>query len=293
MVVNLENLAYLSMLGKGKKKKTAEHAEAAVPIILLFFVGILILGKLNVINLAWIPVIGSFFSPPELIVRIMADEGSHIDDTTNDVFLLLQSASAKERGITVEGPMYLSEAYEGIFTGVNVLILSDFDEISLSVRDQIGQFLSQGGKLLIIGKAGSKDPADPLVVGWNLGAMGDYVPADCTAVAGSLECNEHNVPNPKLHVIRVNHPLTKQYSAYGFSNLTGDNIDGSLTVTNVIPRGNLIATISAGGTGTRYPAVIESSASMMGGANVIYFAYNPTATKTLFLSAIDYVVYGG
>jgi hypothetical protein len=179
-------LNYLSALsGKGKK-----NYESALPIILIAIIVIIALGKLQIIDLSWVPGIGGFFGGGQVQALVLADtQNSALTNT------LRTATRAKELGILVDEE--LSDEVWDISTDYRVIFLSK-TSISNRMRTELGSFVSNGGRLVIIMDAGcqvSEGAFDPTAIcpGWTEGGFSDLVPIDLMAAAPGTLSQDFNI----------------------------------------------------------------------------------------------------
>jgi hypothetical protein len=179
-------LNYLSALsGRGKK-----HYESALPIILIAIIVIIALGKLQIIDLSWVPGIGGFFGGGQVKALVLADtQNSPLTNT------LRTAPRAKELGILVDEE--LSSEIWDISTDYRIIFLTKA-AVSNRMRTELGSFVSNGGRLVIVKDAGcqvSEGAFDPAAIcpGWTEGGFSDIVPVDLMAAAPGTLAQDFNI----------------------------------------------------------------------------------------------------
>lgn len=179
-------LSYLSALsGKGKK-----HYESALPIILIAIIVIIALGKLQIVDLTWVPGIGGFFGGGQVKALVLADTPN--SPLTNT---LRTATEAKEIGILVDEE--LSAEIWDISSEYRIIFLTK-SAISNRMRKELGEFVSNGGRLVIIKDAGcqvSEGAFDPSAIcpGWTEEGFSDIVPVDLMAAAPGTLAQDFNI----------------------------------------------------------------------------------------------------
>jgi hypothetical protein len=179
-------LSYLSALsGKGKK-----HYESALPIILVGIIVIIALGKLQIIDLGWVPGLGGFFGGGQVSVLVLSDVQNNPMTNT-----LRTATKAKELGILVDEE--LSQEVWDINKKYRMIFLAKA-QISNRMRDELSKFVSNGGRLVILKDAGcdvSEGAVDPSAIcaGWTEGGFVNLVPVDLVSASLSTLSSNFNI----------------------------------------------------------------------------------------------------
>jgi len=193
-----------------------------------------------------------------------------------DVITTLSGREAVMKGISY--PINLDPSYITLDTLkiYNVVILQGDPYFDMNTREMVNQYVQGGGKLIIVGDAGSKHPMYPNVAGWSWpSGQGIPVPAEIIGEwAGWSDISYGST----LRWADQNHPIVKGLK------LTGSTTTTPTQVFKVTAQGKAIAAIDTD-EGT-LPAIIEGGSGL---GNVIYFAYDPGQTPEILLTTVGYL----
>jgi hypothetical protein len=195
-----------------------------------------------------------------------------------DVIRTLSSEEAAKMRIAypINLPPNTIWSYETL-KNYNVIILQGDPYFDMSTRELIKQYVESGGKLIVVGDAGSKHPMYPNVAGWEWPSdQGIPVPAD---IVGNYAGYSDISYGSELNWANPNHPIAKGMK------LVGSSTSGITQVLKVNSKGGAVIAVIETNEGST-PAIIEGGS---GFGNTIYFAYDPGQTPEILLTTIKYL----
>jgi uncharacterized membrane protein len=147
----------------------------------------------------------------------------------------------------------------------------------MNTREALRGYVNGGGKLIVVGDAGSKHPTYPNVAGWSWPAgQGIPVPAQ---IVGEFSGYTDVANGSDIRWSETSHPIAKGMKIVGIS------LPANSTIVKTTAGGNVIAFIDTD-EGT-VPAIIEGGD---GSGKVVYFSYDPGLTPDIFINTIAYLV---
>lgn len=262
--------------------------EITIPILLLILVFFVLSWKLG--WLAGIPFIGQWFGGEKVMNILVVGDDSEItkslDEIRTAVSLNYQVVDGTDIN-NIRDPNYLS-SYDIII--LTESIGSDATYLPTIFRDYLSQYLSGNGKLLLFGVAGSRDPAELSTDGWVQHGMDSYVPVKCrTAFCDSSlvpdgSKDEHAYDQVTMKISDINHPILREFvTTVDFS--AGATVEYTITNADVTPISMIEVVVGA--QTLSYPGIVVDSFGL--GGKVVYFAYHPSRTPTVFKNAIEYL----
>src|SRR3989338_4544564 len=268
---------------------TRKHFESLIPIAILVIIGIILLGRSSSVFCA-VPCLGSVLcGTPSIQIGVIGSfTGTRVVDNTTviapELKLLLESPQGASYGITFQ------EFTPNLFTYAGDQLLANFDMVILvgdrafnrRVKDSIGTYIANGGKLMIIGDSAISDPDDPLAKGWGII---DGIPVRLSNEANidlPIRIGSGDQP-PAIQIADINHQISKGYfpvlNLGEVRNKPTCNRDLQLIETLPNSNGKVIAFLS-GITGAGTPkdifGIVEGGTPL--GGKIIYFAYDPGCT---------------
>jgi hypothetical protein len=157
-----------------------------------------------------------------------------------------------------------------------VVILQGDPYFDMNTREVLKQYVDAGGKLIVVGDAGSKHPTYANVAGWAWPSdQGIPVPAQ---IVGEWAGYSDVSYGASLRWADPNHPIVKGLKLVGATTQTPTQ------VVKVTSKGKVIAAIETN-EGTM-PAIIEGGS---GFGNTMYFAYDPGQTPEILLTTVKYL----
>lgn len=271
--------------GRGKKK-----FEMTIPVLLLILVFFVVAWKLG--WLTGLPVLGDLFkggTAKILVVGSDSDITTSLDQFRTELSLNYDTIDM-QTATSIRSPDYLNQ--------YNLIILteglsSDPKVLPSLFRGYLKDYLAKGGDMILFGLAGSRD-TDLNMNGWDDSELGAYIPVKCKTIDNL--CNDDqmilrgiNTLSMKIYPDGMNHAIMQGYNiGIGF---TGDAATSTLEFADVnyLPGTKRITSIEDSSTGTElsYPAIVEKSGLT---SKVIYFAYHPSRTPTIFKNTIKYIM---
>ncbi len=239
--------------------------EGVLPLILLIVIAFFVLQFLGVIPCI-IP-IGCGGEANVLVIGVPSP----------DVVRVLSGKEAQMKGIHY--PINFEPDYVTVemLRNYQVVILQGDPYFDMNTREAIKQYVDGGGKLIVVGDAGSKHPEYSNVAGWAWPAgQGIPVPAE---LIGEWAGWSDVAYGSDLRPADINHPIAKGIK------LIGAQLNMPSQIWKVISKGKVIYAIDTVGEGT-VPAIIEGNSGL---GTVMYFAYDPGQTPALLLTTVSYL----
>jgi len=246
-------------------KSRFHSIEGVLPLVLLIVIAFFVLQFLNII-----PCIVPIGCGGEIDVVVVGQPSPTVQQ-------LLQSKEARLRGINYGVDFPPDIVTIDFLRSFKVVILQGDPYFDLNTREAVKQFVDGGGKLIVVGDAGSKHPEYTNVAGWAW-PRGQGIPVPAKLVgeeAGYAEVAYGQV----LQFADPNHPI-----AIGIKKI-GATLSRPDAVFQVTPEGKMIAAVRTTA-GTLAPAVIEGGSGL---GTVMYFAYDPGQTPAMFLATLEYL----
>ncbi len=254
------------------------YFESAIPLILIAILAIFIAGKVGLVDLRSVPVIGGLF--PASTIKVIV-----VGHASPELTAQLTSEEATAAGILYAGDIPQNSLTPGVLNQFDVVFMQGEQFCDRAARLTISDKVKGGGKLIAVGDACTKIQEDPAACGWDIGIglLGDVMPATTCGVTKVKEPINTYYSQGTLRIIAIDHPI--------FSGVKNFQFGGYLT--EVYPKANSqqLARLDEGGSAATNPAkfAILESGSLIGG-KVIYFAFDPgTASRTLLLNTIIYL----
>ncbi|MEM3411837.1 MAG: hypothetical protein QW735_02605 [archaeon] len=283
---------YYDYYGNGGFRK---YLEGIIPLLLLAIIGIVLLGKTTSI-FCNVPVLNSVFCPVKITkIAVIGDfEAKNVENPTE------VKAPEFKNWLDLEGPnwkvyyeVFPAEVFqyskEALLKNYDIVVMVGERNFTRAVKDAIGWYVDNGGKLIIIGDAGIYDPGDVFVNGWG-GELSRAAPVQLIDATG------YQLKEPVLRIMDIEHPIYKE-TAYGIGGANFSKLKDKpscyqeLKIIRIIPnQGKTIAVLKGKDQQNKpklEPAVIDSGA--LWGGRVIYFAYDPGCTPNALLNTIRYL----
>jgi hypothetical protein len=272
-----EYLPYLPSEGGGWKRRF----EITIPILLLILVFIVIAWKVG--WLAQVPILGDMFKSKVVNVLVVGQDANVeriLDEMKSEISINRDTVTSADIKNIISAD-YLSK-YQLIILTESVGPTKG--DLSGQFSGYIAKYVNNGGKLILFGIAGSRDPVETGVDNWEA-SFGSIVPVRC--VSPNKPCTEsgslitYPASSLTLKLKDINHAI---FRGFGTSaNFTGGDIEMAL----VNPANTEIAVLDVANVGS-YAAVIENNAGISG--KVLYFAYQPSLTPMVFKNSVKYLV---
>ncbi len=254
--------AYVPM-GGGKKR--FHSIEGILPLILLIVIAFFVLQFLGVIPCI-IP-IGCGGEANVLVIGV----------PSQDVVRTLSGKEARMKGIHY--PINFDPDYITVdmLRNYQVVILQGEPAFDMNTREAVKQYVDGGGKIIVVGDAGSKHPQYPNVAGWEW-PSGNGIPVPAQLIGEWAGWNDVAYGSD-LRIVDMNHPITRGIK------LIGSQTAMPSAIWKVVSRGKDIVAIDTIGEGT-VPAIIEGGSGL---GTVLYFAFDPGQTPEILLTSVSYL----
>lgn len=239
--------------------------EGILPLILLVVIAFFVLQFLGVI-----PCIVPIGCGGEARVMVIGVASQELSKT-------LSGKEAMQAGIKygVEFPSdYITL---DMLKNFNVIIMQGDPYFDMNTREAIRDYVDGGGKLIVVGNAGSKHPQYQNVAGWSWPA-GDGVPVPAEMIGEWVGWSAVSYGS-ELRMADINHPIVKGLK------LVGSRLDVPSQVFQVLSNGKVIIAITTSD-GKTVPALVEGGSGL---GDVLYFAYDPGQTPEVLLVAVKYL----
>ncbi len=261
--------------------------ELTIPILLLILVLFVLAWRLN--WLASVPVIGDILGGAKVANILVVGQD-------NDVVKLLDQVRPD---LTINYEVLTSDQVNNIRDSTflkkyDIIILTEYAggnfpdsraALSSVFRSYLSKYLESSGKLILIGIAGSRDPAEPTSVGWVQWGMDRFLPVSCKSslcnVNTSIDVEPTDISTLKIR--DLSNPALKEFGPTAqFSG--GGTVEYAL----VNCEGKLVdLEIKQGSTPIANCAIAEKPFGL--GGKTVYFAYNPSRTPTIFKNILAYL----
>jgi hypothetical protein len=249
----------------GGGKSRFHNVEGILPLILLLIIAFFVLQFLGIL-----PCIVPIGCGGDIDVVV-------IGNPTIDVNAVLTSKEARFRDINY-GINFPPEIITTDFlTDYKIVILQGDPYFDMNTREAINSYVQGGGKLIVVGDAGSKHPAYSNVAGWAW-PRGEGIPVPAKLVGQEIGAVDISYGQPLL-LNDQDHPIVLGLKKLGISLSRPD------TVFKVMNEGGKVIAYINTNEGA-YPAVIEGGVGL---GTVMYFAYDPGQTPAMFLATLTYL----
>ncbi|MBI1973173.1 hypothetical protein HYS54_00015 [Candidatus Micrarchaeota archaeon] len=278
-----------------------KYKESLIPILILIIIGIVLLGKTTTF-LCNVPGLSSLFCGGEQVNFLIlgdltaggAAEPTKVVAPELGIFLNGSIARSDYHMQYVEATPDLIGTTGSLLKGFDVVIMVGERAYTRSAKERIREYIQGGGKVILIGDAGTTDPDEPTLRGWGIiGEMPVELGFDANIDAPLKFTNNTNVQRLELRVLDVFNEIVKGYGPrFTIHNDAKPTCNDNLQVidVNVAPGGSPIAFLA--GTvnekKTLRPAVVTRDTGFIGG-KVVYFAYDPGCTPSMFISTVKWL----
>lgn len=257
----------------GFKSRVASNIESLIPLILI----LIIVGYAGAKIGFWsIP----YIDDREAVHMLIIGEPSHdlkaiLDEDKDLVRYTIRDAYSLQ-----VSPQQQLEQYQ-------IVLLDQSHQADKSVPrvlgDAIQEWVKQGGKLIVVMDSGIYRAGAADVIGWRA-TFGDIMPVECNIEKDYVPtCTRPVHVTGKIFRQDFKHPIME-----GIEVAPADP-DGVyfLQTFNVAPLSNQVAYIQNVTTSAYYPAIVERT--WFGIGKVIYFNYDPGATKGILENTLRYL----
>jgi len=289
----MEQMPYYLPPEEGWKK----HFEGLIPIVVLILIAIVLVGKTTT-YFCTVPGLSDVFcGSGKIKVGLLGSFGT---ETNTEVKANLLKAVLDAEGGKFNiytSPIVvgaLEYPQQNLLKPYNIVVVAGQQNLSYAARMALGNYVAAGGKVILIGDAAVRDSADPLVKGWSAATFGDYAPVRLS-VSGPIPGNAF--PRKMITSVQLNYfidtnPIIKDYAdAYqlNFSELSSAPSCQDINAIDVVPLGDMIATLSSADGSNFVPAIVEKKGAGLGAGTVLYFDYDPGCTRAAVITTIKYL----
>ena len=286
---------YYADEGSGFRK----HFEGLIPIVILLLIGLVIVGKTTTV-FCNVPGLNAVFcQKSQAKVAILGDLTQDANTQIKaERFRAVLESDAKTFNIFTQPilPGELLFARENRLKQFDAVVLVGIQNLSYQEREALGNYVNGGGKVIVIGDAGTRDPADNLIRGWSSAAFGDNFPVrlSISQPIGPNDVPRKLISQPQMWFTAEDHVIQFRSYAERFSvNLSENGCVDSINAVDVVPKdGNskILAYLANPGNPPTIlvPGIVERS-SGFGAGKIIYFNYDPGCTPRLALVTIRYL----
>jgi hypothetical protein len=274
-----------------------KHFEGLIPILILILIAIVLVGK-TTNYFCSVPGLSDIFcGKAQVNVGLLGDFTANANTQIKaDIFKsVLDSEGGKYKIYTrpiVLGALEYPQ--QTLLKNFDIVVVAGIQNLTYGARDALGKYIGEGGKVIWIGDAGTRDPKDPLVKGFSEAEFGGYTPVRL-AISGPVPGDSlprKLITEPQLNYFVETNPILKDYAdAYqlNFSEITNYPACNEINALDVNPLGEMIATLSSSDGLIWVPAIVEKKASGFTGGEVIYFDYDPGCTRAAVITTMKYL----
>ena len=252
-----------------------ENRELAIALIAIL--AIVMAGKMGLVDLSGVPVVGTLFEKPGIKVAVVG----HV---SNELKAMLESEAFRLAGITYISNIPTNMVLGGSLNSYDEVILQGEPNCEIEQRRALSDYVKSGKKLIVIGTACTRMASDQNILGWDagIGGLGDVMP-----VKHQGKPDDESVVAATLRIVERTHPVAGGISVY-------QNFTGSVADMRPVGSYKIIALVepqssgAGGGAAEIRYALIESTGLLSG--KVLYYAFDPGLTsREMFLNALLYL----
>jgi len=242
-------------------------------IILIAILAVVLAGKMGLVDLSGVPVVGTLFEKPGIRVAVVGHASTALK-------AMLDSEFFRVAGISYISDIPLTMVRSGALNSFDEIILQGVPECEIEQRRALSDFVKSGKKLIVIGTACARMASDPNILGWEagIGGLGDVMPVKHTGKA-----DDEARMDAVLRVVERTHPIVSGITfTQEFSGKVADirPAGGYKIIALVEPKGGGAADIRYG--------IVESTSLLSG--KVMYYAFDPSlVSRNMFLNALLYL----
>ena len=155
-----------------EKPSFRKYAEATIPILIVLLIALVFIGKTTNVFCS-VPGLNAVLCAGNGPVKILVIGSMEPIDTTVGA-TNLKSLIESELGAAcnMNAPIEFNDPSDLDLVGIqllkkyDIIIATGVRQYPIPVREALGAYQQQGGNLILIGDAATKDPTDPNVIGW-------------------------------------------------------------------------------------------------------------------------------
>lgn len=274
---------------------TVKHREVLLPIIILLIIGVVILGKTTSL-LCGVPVLSDLFCGTDrVMIAVVGDFNADaaavgMPTIVKAPELQTQLDGAVAAASNVFYMVYDAEALEfagkTILNTYDVVILVGDRHFSRTVRTALEQFIDNGGRLIVIGDAATRDPEDLAILGW-----GNIIGIPVELKMDADIDNPIELDDATLMSVTPDHPIMQGYQYQIRMDELGKKECTNLQLQEVIPgqSDQVVAFMTGQYEGARKDMVAIVEGNNWLGGKTFYFAFDPGCLPNMFWSSIEHM----
>ena len=270
-----------------------KHFEGLIPILILILIAVVLVGKTTNYFCA-VPLLSdAFCAKGQVNIGLLGDFTDNANTIVKATLFksVIDSDGGKFNVYTKPiDPRLLEYPQQNLLNKFDIVAIAGVQNLSYAARDALGAYIAGGGKVILIGDAGTKDSRDLAIMGWSAAGFGGYAPVRL-ADSGSGDIPIKAITATTLNYFSDQHPVIKDYAeAYriDFTQVSNAAQCGQISAVDVIPNGDIIAILESGDGSNYVPGIVEKKTGISGG-NVIYFNYDPGCTIYATISTVRYL----
>lgn len=296
----------------GYKSTKKKYLEGIIPIIILILIGVVIAAKMGWIS--GIPFLGSLFGGGKNVhIAVLGDlQGQGTDNPTNVTAPLLEDHLKSASMLN-----YHYQEFDNLdtFKYSGKQLLDNFDMVIVTgerdfprkAKEALGEYIKEGGKVIIIGDAAIRDPNEPNVVGWKVDELAGTVPVQLpydvsinqlkNPVLLTNVSNDQMNKNLTLSFLDLEHPIYSQTGTKATRNfqlmedIRPECVEGVPAIPITPSGGNVLAILEGaseeGGVWDDRTVVGIASKGTTFGGTVTYFSYDPGCMPSIFDEMVE------
>lgn len=289
----MEQMPYYLPPEEGWKK----HFEGLIPILILVLIAVVLIGKTTNYFCA-APVLSDIFCKQGTIkVGLLGDftTGADTEVKATIFYELLQEKATKSN---IEWSRIPSSAIEyaqaNTLKEFDVVAVAGKQELTYHARQALGEYIGGGGKVMLMGDAGVRDPDDKLIAGWGAASFGDYAPVELNLIGETSGGMPRKlITDAQLFYFESDNAYLGDYARsyqLNFTLITDRPECHQINALDVVQSGgsNLIAILESADQSKSVLAIVDKPVQF-GNGKVVYFNYDPGCTWDAALTTIGYL----
>ncbi len=276
----------------GIKGKLKYNLEGLIPLILILIIAFFLAARFGVINTST-PILGS-------IVSVLPGLGNQpasvliVGEPSALLAQVLNNSKDLANPVTVKSVDSLERNPDAYLAQYDIVILDQETLSSKNISRQLGEgiqnYVSKGGKLIVVKNSGITRAGAADVLGWTAN-FGKTVPVECTrqGISNTPSCLDSAAITVRGKIYPgaggIKHPIMEGFQE-GAPGTPGQLYLLRVFDVTLAPGAIEVAYVQDERTGAFYPAIVESP-QLVGKS--LYFNYDPGTTPGIFQATLDYL----